>query len=162
MATSNQTVKDVLDQDEVSFETTKYISFYIEKEILGIDILRVLEIYPMPDITMVPNAPSYVKGVINLRGKVIPVISLRAKLNIPEKDYTEDTKIVVVFDETGSEVGIIVDNIWKVTEVEDSIVESPPTIMGEIEGKYIKGVAKLNNDLLLVVIDLRKVLIKQS
>lgn len=150
------------DIHEVSYATTKYISFNIEKELVGIDIKRISEIYPLPEITMVPNAPDYVKGVINIRGKVIPVVSLRSKLMLPEKDYDEDTKIIEVFDETGSEVGIIVDKIDKVTEVKDSLVEPPPAIMGEIEGKFIKGVAKLENNNLLVLINLSKVLIKQD
>ncbi len=145
---------------EISENVSKYITFYTEKELLGIDILRVLEIYPTPEVTIVPNAPDYIKGVINLRGKVIPVISLRSKLKLPSKALDDDSKIIVVFDNTDNEVGIIVDRISIVTPIMDSIIEPPPATMGEIEGQFLKGVAQLDNNQLLIILNLERVLDK--
>lgn len=159
---SRESVKKVTDivGNEISENVSKYITFYTEKELLGIDILRVLEIYPAPEITIVPNAPEYIKGVINLRGKVIPVISLRSKLKLPDRALDDAAKIIVVFDNTDNEVGIIVDEISIVTPIKDSIIEPPPATMGEIEGQYIKGVAQLSNSQLLIILNLEKVLDK--
>jgi len=145
---------------EISENVSKYITFYTEKELLGIDILCVLETYPTPEITIVPNAPEYIKGVISLRGKVIPVISLRSKLKLPSKALDDDSKIIVVFDNTDNEVGIIVDRISIVTPIRDSIIEPPPATMGEIEGQFLKGVAQLDNNQLLIILNLERVLDK--
>jgi len=145
---------------EISENVSKYITFYTEKELLGIDILRVKEIISTLELTIVPNAPDYIKGVINLRGRVIPVISLRCKLKLPERDFDDDSKIIIVSDNTDNEVGIIVDSISIVTQINDSVVEPPPATMGEIEGQFLKGVAQLDNNQLLVILNLEKVLDK--
>jgi purine-binding chemotaxis protein CheW len=149
-------------ENETDANISKFITFYIEKELMGIDILRVLEIYPTPEITIVPNAPDYIKGVINLRGKVIPVISLRSKFKLPQRPLDADTKIIVVKDETDNEVGIIVDRNWIVIPIENSIIEPPPATMGEIEGEFLKGVAQLESKQLLIILNLKRVLDKED
>ena len=147
-----------LDEQQHNEKTIKFISFYIEKELLGINIIDVHEIHTVTDITFVPNALPYIQGVINLRGEVIPVIDFRKRLRLPFKDYDEDTKIIVVLDENNYKAGLIVDKIWIVTEISEHIIEPPPSTIGEVEGSYLKGMAKIDGNHLLSILDLKQIL----
>jgi purine-binding chemotaxis protein CheW len=125
----------------------KYLTFSLANEAYGIPVLKVREIITMLHITMVPQMPPYVKGVINLRGKVIPVIDLRAKLHLPEAIITENNCIVVVqIAMAGGEmkhIGLIVDAVEEVTNVVAEDIEPPPDFGGSIQVEYILGMAKI-------------------
>ena len=111
----------------------------------------------MLNVTQVPNSPSYVDGVINLRGKVIPVIDLRSRFGMPRIARTKDTRIVVV-ELIGKTVGFVVDGVSEVLRIPKNITEPPPqTVMQNVESEFITSVAKLE-DRLLILIDLEKVL----
>lgn len=131
------------------------VSFNIGSEEFGVDILKVQEINRMVEITKVPQAPSYVEGVINLRGKVIPIIDLRKRFNLELKDWDKNTRIVVV-DIVGSIMGMIVDSVSEVLRLPANTVEPPPDLVTGINSEYINGVAKLE-DRLLIFLDLSKV-----
>lgn len=137
-------------------ELLQLVSFKIGSEEYGIDILKVQEINRMPDITKVPQAPHYVDGVINLRGKVIPIINTRRKFNLEEKDHDKDTRIVVV-DINGEVIGLVVDSVNEVLRIPSSIVEPPPNVTVDSGANYITGVARLE-DRLLILLDLRKLI----
>ena len=145
--------------DEQKKETTELlqlVSFFIGSEEFGVDILFVQEINRMSQVTKVPNAPEFVNGVINLRGRVIPVIDLRLKFGMPKKDPGKNTRIIVV-EVGGKTVGFIVDSVNEVLRIPKSVTEAPPPLAMGINSEYIKSVGKLE-DRLLILIDLEKIL----
>ncbi|MFP4528281.1 MAG: chemotaxis protein CheW [Candidatus Kapaibacterium sp.] len=132
------------------------VSFNIGEEEFGVDILRVQEINRMVDVTRVPNAPDYVVGVINLRGKVIPIIDLRRRLGMPPKEYDKDTRIVVI-EIDGKVIGFIVDSVNEVIRIKSEITEPPPPMVAGIDSEYITAIGKLE-DRLLILLDLNRIL----
>lgn len=149
-----------LDVSVSSNDILQLVSFKIGDEEFGVDILAVQEIIRMHEITCVPNAPHFVEGVINLRGKVIPVIDLRKRLGLPERDYDKSTRIVVV-EINGKIIGFIVDSVSEVMRIPRSITEAPPKMIGGVESEYITSVGKLDNRL-LILLDLTKILSAQE
>jgi purine-binding chemotaxis protein CheW len=124
----------------------KYLTFTLAEEEYGIGILKVKEIIGMMPITSVPQTPEFVKGVINLRGKVIPVMDLRLKFGMPEMDYTERTCIIVVEIEgqTGTiMIGIVVDAVSEVLNIKADEVEDTPAFGANLDTEYILGMAKM-------------------
>ena len=132
------------------------VSFNIGDEEFGVDILQVQEINRMLEVTRVPNAPEYVDGVINLRGKVIPIIDLRRRFGMERKEHDKNTRIVVV-ELSGKVVGFVVDAVREVLRIPRSVTEPPPSIVGGVHEEYITAVGKLE-DRLLILLDLEKVL----
>ena len=128
------------------------VTFRIGDEEFGVDILLVQEIIRMLQITMVPRAPFFIEGVINLRGKVIPVVNMRTRFNKPAVEHDADTRIVVMELEQKI-VGFLVDGVSEVLRIPASIVEPPPPVVAGIGSEYIKGVGKLA-DRLLILLDL--------
>ena len=138
----------------------KYLTFSLAGEEYGIGILKVKEIIGMMPITTVPRAPACVKGVINLRGKVIPVVGLRLKFGMEEISYTERTCIVVV--ETKSQggtflIGIVVDSVSEVLNIKGAEIEETPTFGARLDTDYILGMAKMNGGV-KILLDIDKVL----
>ena len=137
------------------------VSFLLGEEEFGADILMVQEIIRMQPITRVPNAPHFVEGVINLRGKVIPIIDLRKRLNIGETKDSRKVRIIVV-DVEGKITGFIVDAVSQVLRIPKSTIEPAPSIVvAGIETEYITGVSKLD-DKLLILLDFSKILTKRE
>ncbi len=132
------------------------VSFVIESEEFGVDILKVQEIIRTVEITRVPKSPDFVEGVINLRGKIVPVIDLRKRFGIVRKERDNETRIIVV-ELVDKVVGFLVDKVKEVIRVEKSIIEPPPELTTNISTNYITGVAKLE-DRLLILLDLDRVL----
>jgi purine-binding chemotaxis protein CheW len=139
-----------------SDELLQLVSFKIGDEEFGVDILKVQEINRMLEVTRVPNAPEFVDGVINLRGKVIPIIALRRRFGMERKENDKNTRIVVV-ELDGKIVGFVVDAVSEVLRIPKSVTEPPPPIVGGIDAEYITAVGKLE-DRLLILLDLEKVL----
>lgn len=139
-----------------SAELLQLVSFMIGNEEFGLNILLIQEIIRMLQITKVPNAPSYIDGVINLRGKIIPVIDLRSKMGMPRKEHDHNTRIIVV-ELAAQTVGFIVDSVTEVLRIPENITEPPPSIVAGVNSDYIKSVGKLD-DRLLILIDLEKIL----
>ncbi len=132
------------------------VSFVVENEEFGVDILKVQEIIRTVDITRVPKSPDFVEGVINLRGKIVPVIDLRRRFGVEKRERDNETRIIVV-ELTEKVVGFLVDKVKEVIRVEKDIIEPPPELTTSISSNYITGVAKLQ-DRLLILLDLDKVL----
>ena len=124
------------------------VSFRLGQEEFGIDILKVQEINRMVEITKVPQAPHYCEGIINLRGKVIPVINLRTKFDLEPVEWTRSTRILVC-DVDGNMVGMIVDSVEEVRKIPQSTIEPAPNIVSSVNTDYINGIAKLNDRLLI-------------
>ena len=136
------------------------VSFKLGSEEFGVEILSVQEIIRIIDITEVPNAPHFVEGVINLRGKVLPVVNLRSRLGFPEKEFDKSTRIIVV-EMDGKNVGFIVDSVSEVLRIPTSLTEPPPDMVGRVEAEYITAVGKLE-DRLVIMLELSRILAKQE
>jgi purine-binding chemotaxis protein CheW len=138
----------------------KYLTFTLAEEEYGIGILKIKEIIGMLPITSVPQTPDFVKGVINLRGKVIPVIDLRLRFGMGEIDYTERTCIIVVeIDGQAGTVliGIVVDSVSEVLNVKGEDVEDTPTFGTQLDTEYILGMAKMEGGV-KILLDIDRVL----
>lgn len=109
----------------------------------------------MMNITKIPNAPAFIEGVINLRGKIIPIVDLRKRLGFKEQPYDKSTRIIVVELE-GLVLGFIVDSVSEVLRIPENTIEPPPSMVAGIESEYIEGVGKLD-DRLLILLELKKV-----
>jgi len=137
-------------------ELLQLVTFGIGEEEFGIDILKVQEIIRTMAIAKVPNSPPYVEGVINLRGKVIPVIDLRSRFNMGYRSHDNHTRIIVL-ELHGMIIGFVVDEVSEVLRIQSNTVEPPPPVVSGIESEYIKGVGKLDNRL-LILLDLEKLI----
>ncbi|MDF2839664.1 MAG: CheW protein [Clostridia bacterium] len=136
--------------------TNKYVVFKLENEEYGIDILKVKEIKEMLRITRVPKSPSFVRGVVNLRGEVIPVIDLRKKFNLQSTNDSSSTRIViVVVDEIT--VGLIIDTSSEVLEIDKELIEEPPATIASIDHSYIYGIGKVG-ERLIILLDASKII----
>ena len=153
----SQTTTDIKNASQgKSEELLQLVSFNIGGEEFGVDILKVQEINRMLEVTRVPNAPEFVDGVINLRGKVIPIIALRRRFGMERKEHDKNTRIVVV-ELQGKVVGFVVDAVSEVLRIPKSVTEPPPPIVGAVNAEYITAVGKLE-DRLLILLDLEKIL----
>lgn len=141
---------------EHSDDLLQLVSFVIENEEFGVDILNVQEIIRPIEITRVPNAPVFVEGVINLRGRIIPVVDLRARFGLAKRERDKDTRIVVVELED-KVIGFMMDAVREVIRIDRSVLEPPPDLALGIDAHYITNVAKLE-DRLLILLDLEAVL----
>jgi purine-binding chemotaxis protein CheW len=144
----------------VYMEEMQLVVFKLENEEYGINIMQVQEISPYQKLTKVPNSPAFVDGIVNLRGDVIPVVSLKKKFNLVESEVTELTRLIVI-NNGNRRTGFIVDDASEVITISDKDVEeAPPMIVGS-DRKYIQGVGKLNNRI-LIILDLHKLLTEEE
>ncbi|SDN28389.1 purine-binding chemotaxis protein CheW [Desulfonauticus submarinus] len=137
-------------------EILQLVTFGIGEEEFGVDILKVQEIIRMLNITKVPNAPDFVEGVINLRGKVIPILDLRKRFKLKAKEYDKNTRIIVI-EINNTVVGFVVDAVFEVLRIPKDTVEPPSPVVAGVDSEYISGVGKLDNRL-LILLDLDKLL----
>ena len=156
--TISQAVKATSDREG------KYLTFSLAEEEYGIGILKIKEIIGMMPITTVPQTPEFVKGVINLRGKVIPVTDLRMRFSMEEIDYTERTCIIVV--EIGKQtetvqIGIVVDAVSEVLNIKSADIEDSPTFGSKLDTDYILGMAKMEGGV-KILLDIDTVLNSQE
>jgi len=136
--------------------TLQLVSFRLAKEEYGIEITRVREIILFGEITRIPQTPDYIKGLINLRSTVIPIVDLRLRFGLPEGERTDDTRIMVVNvgDKT---IGIIVDAVSEVLRVAKDQIAPPPPTVASLGSEYLTGLVRLQ-DRLLILLDIDKLL----
>ncbi len=134
----------------------KFLTFVLSDEEYGIEILKVREIIGLMDITTVPQTPDHMKGVINLRGKVIPVIDLRMKFSMPEEEHTQETCVIVV-EVNGTSIGIIVDSVSEVSDINGGEIEDAPKFGQGIDTSFIIGLGKVK-DKIIIMLDIDAVL----
>ncbi|MEW6012066.1 MAG: chemotaxis protein CheW [Elusimicrobiales bacterium] len=137
----------------------KFLTFFLDKEEYGIEILKVQEIIGVMPVTPIPKMPDYVKGVINLRGRIIPVIDLRLKLSMPSAPLTEETCFIVVKSQNIF-VGVIVDRVSEVTDISGENIENTPDV-ALINSDYIMGIGKENGKV-RILLDIDKVLTQEE
>lgn len=136
--------------------TRQLVSFRLAQEEYGVEITKVQEIILVGEITRVPQTPPYIKGLINLRSTVIPIVDLRSRFGLPEEDATDETRIMVV-NVAGKTIGIIVDAVSEVLRIsQEQIAPPPPTVAG-LGRDYLIGLARLENRL-LILLDIDKIL----
>ncbi|MFZ0932116.1 MAG: chemotaxis protein CheW [Syntrophobacteraceae bacterium] len=128
--------------------TKQFVTFRIEGDLFGIDVLRVREINRMLDITPVPKAPAYVRGLVNLRGQTLTVFDLGIRLGLPPREITEESHNVVL---KHLPVGLLVDSIGNIVQCDEPEVEQCTANAGRIEEKFIEGVLKLEDELLVIL-----------
>ncbi|HLR07949.1 MAG TPA: chemotaxis protein CheW [Bacillota bacterium] len=146
--------------DKGSTAEQKVIVFQLEDEEYAVPVGQVGSIERIEPITRVPQTAAFVKGVINLRGVVTPIIDLRTRFGLEEAEYSDSTRIIIIhMDEM--EVGLIVDSANDVIDIPHDAIEPAPEVVGAVDVDYIKGVAKLENRL-LILLDLEKVLSKDE
>jgi purine-binding chemotaxis protein CheW len=135
---------------EEDTQKDKYLTFSLAEEVYAIDISYVTEIIGILKITKVPGMPPFIKGVINLRGKVIPVMDVRARFKLPARDYDERTCVVVV-NVADNVMGLVVDHVNEVMDIPVSQVEPPPAVNANGGGKYVKGVGKVDGEVIILL-----------
>ncbi|OQA08957.1 MAG: Chemotaxis protein CheW [Firmicutes bacterium ADurb.Bin373] len=138
---NNDLLEDEYEEDEDTQED-KFLTFVLNREEYGIEIRHVTEIIGIQNITEVPDMPHYIKGVINLRGKVIPVMDVRLRFGVAERDYDDRTCIIVINIEEQS-VGMIVDRVSEVLDIPKSEVAPPPKVKKGESSRFIKGMGKV-------------------
>lgn len=148
----------------ISDREGKYLTFTIAEEEYGIGILKIKEIIGMMPVTTIPQTPGFIKGVINLRGKVIPVIDLRLRFGIEAMDYTERTCIIVVEIEGHNgvvQIGIVVDSVSEVLNIKGEDIEDTPTFGTKLNTDYILGMAKMEGGV-KILLDIDRVLSEED
>jgi purine-binding chemotaxis protein CheW len=137
----------------------KYLTFLLDREDYGVAILKVREIIGLMDITKVPQTPDFVEGVINLRGKVIPVIDLRTKFGLARTEYNDQTCIIVV--DVGAMMGIIVDTVNEVHDIPAVNIEPAPRFGSAVDTSFILGMGKVKDDV-KILLDIDRVLTSEE
>ncbi len=143
-----------------SGDVLQLVTFRLGNEEFSVDILKVQEIIRLMELTRVPKAPEFIEGVINLRGKVIPVMDLRKRFCMPAAEDTSEARIIVV-ELANTTVGFRVDGVSEVLRLPADTVEPPPTMVSGVETEYIRGVGKLD-DRLIILLDVEKVLTEKD
>lgn len=146
--------RENLEDAEIDEGTTNLVTFRLGSGEYAIDIMQAKEIIKMEKITLIPNAPYFVEGVINLRGNIIPIIDLKKRFNLEESEGDKNTGIIIAKIED-VDMGIMIDSVSKVVSMANSDIQPPPSMLQGIGQRYIKGVGKME-DKLLVVLDLDK------
>ena len=132
------------------------VVFNVGKELYGVGIDSVKEIVRVPDVTEVPDSPEFLEGVINLRGRVVPVIDLRKRLRLNGAERTKSTRVLITGN-SGSIVGLLVDSVSEVIKIQPDAIEDPPEMISAIGVEYITGVAKIEEKL-IIILNIKKVL----
>lgn len=135
-------------------ETSQFLTFVLDSEEYAIDILQVQEIKSWSPVTKVPKSPSYLLGVINLRGSIVPVINLRQRFGLPDADFTSKTAVVIVRTECdGHEktIGLVVDRVSEVYHFTSSQIQSSSSIAGSLNSEFIAGLAKAEKELVILL-----------
>ncbi|MFW0883586.1 chemotaxis protein CheW [Candidatus Acidulodesulfobacterium sp. H_13] len=136
-------------------EIVQLVTFKLGNEEFALDILKVQEINRIVEITKVPKAPDFVEGVINLRGRVIPIVDIRKKFHLSIKEATKDARVIVV-NIMNKTIGLIVDSVSEVLRINSSTIQPPPPLIAGLDSDYIKGVGKLD-ERLIILLDIDKI-----
>ena len=147
--------------EELSTQDGQYLTFNIDKQEYGIEIRHVTEIVGIQKITDLPDLPQFIKGVINLRGKVIPVLDVRLRFGMKEREYDDRTCIMVVnINETS--IGLVVDTVSEVMNIAEESIEQPPKVSKKVNGnRFVQGLGKVEDDI-KILLDTQKLLFEEE
>ena len=149
MATANANMDAAFDGNTSEMDG-KYLTFYTDGQLFGVPIADVVQIVGMQGITEIPEFPAYAKGIINLRGIIIPVIDVRLRFNMAERAYDERTCIIVTMIHEVA-IGFIVDEVDAVTDIDDENISAPPKVAGDAQSTYLTGIAKHESKVVLLL-----------
>lgn len=138
----------------------EYLTFVLGAEEYGLEILKVQEIRGYDAVTQIANTPEFIKGVVNLRGKIVPIVDLRIKFNLGKVEYNEFT-VVIILNLHGRVVGIVVDGVSDVIALKDDQIRDVPSLVTSIDTKYIVGLATLDQRMLILV-DIEQLMTSQE
>ncbi len=153
-------IDDELWDDDEDTQKDKYLTFHLAAEDYGLDIACVTEIIGIQKITIVPNMPPFIKGVINLRGKVVPIMDIRCRFEIEEREY-DDRTCIIIADIKGTAVGLIVDQVKEVIDIPEERIEPPPQSGGQSYSRYISGMGKVG-DKVKILLDINTLLFDEE
>ncbi len=140
-------------------KAAQYLTFKLGDEVFALDVAQVREVLDLTTITKVPRTPDFMRGVINVRGSVVPVVDLRLKFGLSETEGTLDTRIIVMelfLDDETTVIGVIADSVHEVLEIEVSQIEKPPRIGSRWRTEFIRGIGK-RDDQFIIILDIEKV-----
>ncbi|MDX1776261.1 MAG: chemotaxis protein CheW [Desulfobulbales bacterium] len=136
--------------DDEDTQKDKYLTFQIAREQYGIEICHITEIIGIQTITELPEMPDFIKGVINLRGRVVPAMDVRARFNLPHREYDARTCIIVV-EINATSVGLIVDQVMEVIDIPAESIEPPPKAAAKNGSNFLQGVGKVENEVKIIL-----------
>ena len=160
MAENNETSENRAGLNKENLNTIQVVTFNLSDERYGLFIDEVFEVVLLPAITKVPHSPRFVKGVINLRGQIIPVIDMRIKFDLPEIEYNKKTRVIVIKIEEKL-VGMIVDNVSQVIMIAEREIEPAPDVIKGLSKKYIRGIGRYR-DYMVIILYAAKVLTEEE
>ncbi len=137
-------------------ETNKYLTFFLKDEEYGIEISKVIEIIGEMPIVPIPKLPDYIKGIINLRGRIVPIVNLRLKLGMADKEMTDESVIIIV-SSSNRDMGLIIDKVTEVLDIRQDNIDDAPEFGTSINTEYIIGIAK-QEDSIKIILDIDKVI----
>ncbi len=152
--------KDLNQQAGLSTDGSQFLTFSLGDELYGVDILRVQEIKGYTAVTKIPNTPSHIKGVLNLRGTIVPIVELRTKFGMPTIDYTTFTVIIVVVVQD-KVMGLVVDAVSDVLDIEKKDIQSAPDFGNQVDVTFLNGVGK-SGDKLISLLDIDRLLLDSA
>lgn len=147
-------MKEIKEIKDDGSQSGKHLIFQLDEKDYGIQILKINEIIKSMTITPIPKSPPYIKGVINLRGKIIPVMDLRLKFNMLEKEYTQSTCIIIVdvfIENLKKQIGVIVDIVSEVFDIPKSDIEPPPRYGSDVDDDFLNGVGKIKEKIVMLL-----------
>ncbi len=151
---------DLFDDDEEDTQRDRYFTFQVGAEEYGIEIMHVLEVVGLQKITEVPDMPDFVKGVINLRGQVIPIMDVRTRFGMKTVEYDDRTCVLVV-NMQGQQIGLIVDKVSDVLDIPAGQVQPPPKVSNRPGSRYISGLGKVEEEV-KILLDVQKLLYQEE
>ncbi|MBL8075536.1 MAG: chemotaxis protein CheW [Nitrospira sp.] len=149
--------KELNQQIGLTTDGSQFLTFNLGEELYGVDILRVQEIKGYTAVTKIPNTPSHIKGVLNLRGTIVPIIELRTKFSMPTIDYTAFTVIIVVV-VRDKVMGLVVDAVSDVLNIDKKDIQPPPQFGAKVDVSFLNGIGK-SNDKLVALLDMDRLLL---
>lgn len=155
-AQPERAMKDLHQPSEPATDGSQFLTFNLGEELYGVDILRVQEIKGYTAVTKIPNTPSYIKGVLNLRGTIVPIVELRTKFGMPTIEYTMFTVIIVVVVKE-KVMGLVVDAVSDVLDIDKKDIQAPPNFGARINVSFMNGIGK-SGDKLVTLLDIDRML----
>lgn len=155
-ALSSNTDNNVINENKTHIETNQFLTFKLADELYGIDILKVQEIRGWSHATQIPNAPQFIRGVLNLRGAVVPILDIRRRFSMPEVDFTAQT-VVIVVNISNRTIGMIVDSVSDVVDLIKGDIRPSPDFGSSIDSSFIQGLIPHSDDM-VIIIDIEEML----
>jgi len=155
-STTETATKELNQRIGLASDGSQFLTFHLGDEFYGVDILRVQEIKGYTAVTKIPNTPAYIKGVLNLRGTIVPIVELRTKFSLPTIDYTTFTVIIVVV-VRDKVMGLVVDSVSDVLNIVAKDIQPPPKFGGKVDVTFINGIGK-SGDKLVALLDIDRLL----